>query len=1453
MNVRPLVLAAAFVVPTLVGLSAANANILFLNHFDSSLDADHSQYREPQAMAGGLQLSKDGDGYLFEGSPPRRALDAGYSDGADRQAVVRFSQANLASTRGTIEVWVKTAWDADPPQTLKQNRFRHFFSAPLENKGSINLYYACYHGNSYTPYIAFHINDGRSIIEGQLGPDYIVNFRLAPDETGNGFVWKKDTWHYLVATWTPTKLRLFCDGKLMAEQPFDKPIDIPPGAGPICVGNNTGNWGGTDCLAEALIDEVRISDGPLYEDMKEIPVPKTMLDSTTDAAIIAAGGPTVLRQPDPRQYECYFTDTPPVIDGQLDDPAWQRLPAMSGFLIFGKVDEFTPVQTEARFCRDDKNIYVAVLAYENQPEKLKSNVPPDPTGKENGAVFADDSVEVFFGTKRGELPNVQIGINSLNARCDILHKEGSSDLKWNGTYQTATAKRTNAWIVELAFPCENLGPPPKLGDIWGMRVARNRNVGGLFLSAVNYASTGYQNPIQFARLVMAGELPKLDVTKQENLLNQDYIKSTRATLEKFLREAKPQMAFSADVPAAVKQQAGITPLEDAIQSSLADYQSLLNAKKPSPIRTWNEARLRAETDNATLEKLGYLLANAGGLRATLPSNSLTGIGKENGLWYLASDQMAAAIEPKHGMVAGIWDRVTGQPLVVNGYFLYQAQTRTNDVSADERTDKVTRLKHEGDRLVVDCTNPSLPGVKLRKSYYLETIGKSSRLLCRRIEITGKVPEPTLLQVTSRTLYDENYRKPSWYNRIFVIGTMGDGRSSALASEVTSRVQQRAWFNSEEGRAQFALANPATDTGLGEYLYKENDAWAFPQALPSSYWTPFGWDMGFCQLFVDDPAYRKKPYSAELRYHLFRGDRWTFHREYMSLPEYAALLADPPLPRAAHIIDSVGASVGQLWPDEPRIAKLREGYAGTAMQALYRPDEFTCSAYAATDKRWPDYPAADDQEWVVPHHNNPTVIVERGKCADMKGGVAAFRALNPRFLSQTYDFVTDIYKLSETYKLHPDWVRTSRDGQPVVGFYGGSYWSADWSKGYVDALIAGLLRSIDYYKFDVCYLDFSVGIVVTDWKRSHVVTLAEQIEFVRRLREELHTRGVMLWLNSFQGQPYYDIGFFEGLGGSYGRHWRDHAEAHLTTKLYAPPGVPIIPLYWHGGDQFKESGESAGETVYLDKTVGAGLTSHACYLDPYHLHFPALDGSGGADWVAVAKYQMAVHHAALELRPSEWADAGLRDPWWENPQSTLEAYTLRMPDNTHLVNVISHQAKPADATVSVDLNKMGFDPGKRTFVWQLLRRDYASYPKQNPVPSNWNELFSTRVCASSVPGKSELSYVIPQLPPDRLCATAITQTPAAIISAAGIPTQTLLPAVLNCGVTGSADESAKRVTLTVNCNKPVEIIAWWPKTWGAAHAKVATTELPTTPISFGSEDFVRFVLEKGQWNVELSTQ
>ena len=1437
--------------------SWAPGRVLFLNHFDASLDADHSLYGEPKADAVQMQLSALAAGRSFQGVAPGRALDAGYSE-PNAKAMVRYAPVNFDSRRGTIEMWVKTSYTAEAADTNRTDIHRKFLSVPLGKggqDGEICLQYCNYGAMHYLPHISFQI-----AVRGKDGRfrNYNASVRLNPTEAGLGVVWKKDVWRHLVVTWMPTQVRIFIDGKLAADRTFEPPMDLPTITEPIVLGNS--HKGGAP--AGALIDDVRISDAVLYEELKAIPVPQAPLSSVEDAATLEAGGFGVIKEPDVRQYYCYQTDTPPTVDGRPDDAVWKKLPAISGFLTYTKTDEYASPQTEVKLCRDDKNIYLLARMWEADLSRLKVDAKPDPAGGDNRDVFADDHIEVLLGPKHQEFPNIQIGINILGAHSDILHESGRADQKWNGTHAIAVSRTPDSWFVEMAMPCRDLKATPAVGDVWGFRVGRDRRAGGtLALSGLNYASTGFQRPEQFARLIMGGPMPELKAVQEENQLNQEYLVKARAALANFACEARAQLAFGAEVPAEVKDRTGIPELERAVRKSLAQTDVVVRTapKELSPISDWNAMQLRAQIDRAILEKLSYLLANAGSANVSLPPTDFRGIGRLNGVWYVASDQIAGAVEPKHGRIIAIWDRMTGDLIAVNSYFLYQAQTQTSDLSTDERLDQVRSVSADGTSLVMECVNPNLPGVVLRKKYFLEKVQGETRLLCRRLEITGSVPEKTLLKVTSRTLFDETYRQPSFYNRIFVIGTQGDTHAYWPASKITDRSIQRAWFISGEGRAQFALVNLTKGTGIGEYLYKENDAWVFPQALATSYWTPFGWDMGFCQLFIGDPAYKDKSYSAELRYHMFRGDHVKFHREYMSLPEYAAERT-PASPRVAKIAGYAGIIPNTMMGDGPAAVKSREKTAGKEIQALWRPDELVLSAWATLDRRWPDFPVGDDEEIQQPHDNRPGVITYRTKAIEVKKTYDTLRKLNPNLLANTYDFIIDIYKEGKTIKEHPEFVRIGRDGKPAKAWYGQSYVNANYSRAYWDYVTEGLLRSGDYYGLDLCYLDFGVGMITPDWRTGHIATLGEQLGFIKRLQAELHKRNRMIWLNAFTGQPYVDVGYYEASIGS-PQNWPDWyvpADRAMMCKLYELPGSVTVPLRWSCGEANRTAGDF-NETPYLDRVLGAGLMVGPCNVQPVDKSFPAV--GGGYDHTALTKYHIAVDHASFEIRGSQWADVGLQPAWWLDRVSPVEAYTLRVagiyPSSilaasaAYMVNLTSHKTRVEDYTVSVDLETMGLDPAKRTFVWQYVRRDYAKYPKGNPPPANWNELFGSRACASSIPGKSRFEYVVPQLAPKRLCATVVTQTPGGFVSAAGIATQFILPSTLGGHITGSVDEQARRVSLSVKADKTAEVVAWWPKAWGTAQVQAADKAVVSTPVRFGDEQFVRFAVPVGSTTVNIA--
>lgn len=211
--------------------------------------------------------------------------------------------------------------------------------------------------------------------------------------------------------------------------------------------------------------------------------------------------------------------------------------------------------------------------------------------------------------------------------------------------------------------------------------------------------------------------------------------------------------------------------------------------------------------------------------------------------YLGSPHLVAAVDTRTGMLAGLWERPGGRRLVRSGYDLYTAETRTRTWRTDERLNRASSVDRAGSGVTLVSANSDLPGLRLTKTYRLARVGEDERALGVRTEMAGRMKESTLVTQSANCIFDDEFRRESFYDRVFVIGTMGDQRQQIPAKEIAEPLVQRAWFNASEGRAQFSCVNPVAGVGLGHYLFKHNDRWAYPQALAQSYWHAFGWEMG----------------------------------------------------------------------------------------------------------------------------------------------------------------------------------------------------------------------------------------------------------------------------------------------------------------------------------------------------------------------------------------------------------------------------------------------------------------------------------------------------------------------------------------------------------------------------------------------------------------------------------
>ncbi|MBL8797292.1 MAG: hypothetical protein JNM56_25545, partial [Planctomycetia bacterium] len=161
--------------------------------------------------------------------------------------------------------------------------------------------------------------------------------------------------------------------------------------------------------------------------------------------------------------------TPPTIDGQLDDAAWQAASLITLGHSCGAWWDPPTQKTEARILADDQAIYFAVRCFESEPERI---VPNGDVRK--GAVLKADAVEFFLDPghleKRFEYFHIIVTQGGT-----VVTERGQEADGWKANVSAKVGKFEGGWTVEAAVPMRELGlKADAIPKVWGLNVCRQR-------------------------------------------------------------------------------------------------------------------------------------------------------------------------------------------------------------------------------------------------------------------------------------------------------------------------------------------------------------------------------------------------------------------------------------------------------------------------------------------------------------------------------------------------------------------------------------------------------------------------------------------------------------------------------------------------------------------------------------------------------------------------------------------------------------------------------------------------------------------------------------------------------------------------------------------------------------------------------------------------------------------
>jgi len=163
------------------------------------------------------------------------------------------------------------------------------------------------------------------------------------------------------------------------------------------------------------------------------------------------------------------TDTPPVIDGVLDDAVWQNAAVIDDLHQVSPVEYAEPFErTEIYLLYDDDALYVGAKLYDTEPDEITAR-----NMRQNGSLGQDDRLFVTIDPFNNRRSGYFFGVNPNGVRADGLYRNVSEYYgDWDGIYFAEAGRFEGGWIAEFEIPFKSISLDPNT-DTWGINFSRS--------------------------------------------------------------------------------------------------------------------------------------------------------------------------------------------------------------------------------------------------------------------------------------------------------------------------------------------------------------------------------------------------------------------------------------------------------------------------------------------------------------------------------------------------------------------------------------------------------------------------------------------------------------------------------------------------------------------------------------------------------------------------------------------------------------------------------------------------------------------------------------------------------------------------------------------------------------------------------------------------------------------
>ena len=160
---------------------------------------------------------------------------------------------------------------------------------------------------------------------------------------------------------------------------------------------------------------------------------------------------------------------PPVLHGDLSDPAWEAAPVATDFVqAMPHEGEPASERTEARVLYDDDALYVGIRAYDRSPDSIAAPL------ARRGQTQNSDMLHVIVDSHLDRRTAFHFGVNPVGVKLDLYrYDDHMEDSNWEAVWDVATQIDSLGWTAEFRIPLSQLRYSSAPVQTWGINFARD--------------------------------------------------------------------------------------------------------------------------------------------------------------------------------------------------------------------------------------------------------------------------------------------------------------------------------------------------------------------------------------------------------------------------------------------------------------------------------------------------------------------------------------------------------------------------------------------------------------------------------------------------------------------------------------------------------------------------------------------------------------------------------------------------------------------------------------------------------------------------------------------------------------------------------------------------------------------------------------------------------------------